>query len=113
MAACYLFAAALLQLIAHELVDDQTEKLIGLAVLIKPTQMFAAIAAVCGLPDVVFKPRVFVGSGTADIAARREFEAADQELKSVRIDEAMLMAAAHDQFFAFARDSGVAEAAQD
>lgn len=66
-----------LRLIAREFIDNQTEKLIGFAALVKPAEMFAAIAAARSLPDVIFKPRVFVGGGAADIATWGKCEAAD------------------------------------
>lgn len=67
----------LLRLIAHELFHDQAEELIGFAALIKPSQVFAAIAAARGLPEIILKPWVFIGGGAADIATGREFETAD------------------------------------
>ena len=99
-------------MIAYKLIDDEAEKLIGFAILIKPAEMLAAITAVCGLPDIVFKPGKFVGSRAADIATWSEPEAADQKLRAARIDEAMLVTATDDQLLVPRRDPCVAEVAK-
>lgn len=105
--------ALLLRLVTHELVDNQTEKLLGFAVLVEPAEMLAAIAAARGLPDVALEPGVFIGGGAADVAAGGEFEAADVKLKSIRIDEAMLMATAYNEFFVARGNRSMTEMAEN
>ncbi len=103
----------LLRLVANQFVDDQAEKLIGFTVLIQPAEMFAAIAAACDLPDIVFEPGELIGGGAADITAGCEPEAADMKLVAGRIDEAVLMPAAYNEFFMARGDGGMAEMAEN
>jgi len=65
------------------------------------------------LPAVIFEPRKVFNGGPADIAARRDFEAADRVMKTARIDESMPVITGNSEFVLSAGDRSPTEMTQN